>query len=148
MRPPLDHHCCFLSLDVSTPRLPTHPTLTSTRSRPGGLLSAAAQAGGEVAVSQALECRRFSHRCFFHRWPALPSTEGERASLIDRCSLHWMRGQGRFIVLQCACPRVITAVSTPRLPTLITTRSRPGRLLSAEAQAGGGVAVFLPLEYR
>ena len=30
-------------------------------------------------------------------------------------------------------------------PTLIATRSRTGRSLSAKAQAGGEVAVFLPL---
>ena len=140
VRPPLECHCCF-----HTP-LAHSPTLATTRKRP---LSAEAHAGGGVAVFLPLVC----HRCF-HRCAALLSTEGERASLLARCSLRfpWMRDSGSrrglFIVLRCVRPRIITAVSTPHLPvlpTLTATRSRPVRLLSAEAQAGGEVAVFLPL---
>ena len=63
--------------------------------------------------------------------------------------------QWRFIVLRCARPWIITAVSTvvstPRLahsPTLTANRSRTGIFLSAKAQAGGEVAVFLPLACR
>ena len=63
--------------------------------------------------------------------------------------------RGHFIVLRCACPRdhhrcFHCCFHTPlaHFPTLATTRSRPGIFLSAEAQAGGGVAVFLALECR
>jgi hypothetical protein len=56
VRPPLDHHRCF-----HTP--PVHfSTLATPRKRP---LSAEAQAGGGVAVSQALAC----HRCFPRMFP-------------------------------------------------------------------------------
>jgi hypothetical protein len=90
--------------------------------------------------------------------------------LLGRCYLRWRKTngsrRGHFIVLRCVRHWIITVVSTPRIahsPTLIATRSRTGRSLSAaclcvapacaghadrrrqEAQAGGGVAVFLPL---
>jgi hypothetical protein len=94
------------------------------------------------------------------RGVSLLSTEGGMALMTIACptfssfSLEKSQGieRGRFIVLRCVRPWIITAVSTvvstPRLaqsPALTANRSRPDRSLSAEAQAGGEVAVFLAL---
>jgi len=60
--------------------------------------------------------------------------------------------RGHFIVLRCACPWIITAVSTAVSTRCLLTPSRPppprsrlGIFLSAKAQAGGGVAVWLSI---
>ena len=86
---------------------------------------------------------------------------GMRASLIaiacpvfSSFSLEKSQGieQGRFIVLRCATlgssPLFPLFFPHPASPTLTATRKRPGIFLSAEAQAGSEIAVFLPLACR
>jgi len=73
------------------------------------------------------------HRCFPLLFPPCPPP-GERAPLItiawsvfSSFSLEKRQGikQGHFIVLRCAHPWIITAVSTPRLPTHPTLTATP-----------------------
>ena len=148
-RPPLDHHRCFHCCFHTPPS-------------PRSLQPASDQTDRCLPRHrQAVRVRCFCHwrvTDAFHRCFRLALHRGERASLMSIAwsvfssfSLEndqWIK-RGHFIVLRRVRHWIITAVSTvvstPRLPPRPLTRSRPGRLLSAKARAGGELAVFLPL---